>query len=519
MTMNMKQLIYKTATVIIAVITLFTACTSSFDDMNTNPDATTEVRSSMLATKVILDMVKEANYWENEFLVKRMFWGEQINDYQYNRLPKGSFSVLKNLTNAEKMVELAPEGSEDAYTGLYYFLKGRAFYRATMDMGEIPYSEALNIEEYKTPKYDSQKDVFLGVLADLAKAEEYFARATGSFEGDPFYNGDTDKWRKATNVLRLKVLMALQKRADDTAELKVKETFAQIVSGGNIFKSNEDNLQLTYSDKDRQKNPYHNSDTKAIEVYAGTSMIIDPLKEYGDYRLFSYFAPAQALTDPLYVAEGKDPLEPGDWDAYTGLDVAGVFNTELVKIASRMHNRPNDIYRLSYVGVPCISLGYADMNFLLAEAAERGWISGSAQQYYETGIRASFEFVRQTVPTEYNNGRDITDEYITSYLKGEKVAYKTGSTQTDRLKQIWMQAYLAGFYHMNKDAFYDYRRTGYPEWPVNPATNLNPDNTRIPVRYMYPTSELNYNKENLLEALDRQWGGTDDINNVMWVIK
>ena len=108
-----------------------------------------------------------------------------------------------------------------------------------------------------------------------------------------------------------------------------------------------------------------------------------------------------------------------------------------------MHSRPNDVYRLSYVGVPCIRLGYADMNFLLAEAVERGWITGSAKQYYEEGIRASFLFVRTTVPAEYNNGVEITDDYITSYLKGEYVAYNTNGSVTDRLKQIRMQAFPA----------------------------------------------------------------------------
>ena len=180
-----------------------------------------------------------------------------------------------------------------------------------------------------------------------------------------------------------------------------------------------------------------------------------------------------------------------------------------------MHSRPNDVYRLSYVGVPCIRLGYADMNFLLAEAVERGWITGSAKQYYEEGIRASFLFVRTTVPAEYNNGVEITDDYITSYLKGEYVAYNTNGSVTDRLKQIWMQAFLARYFHMATDDYYEYRRNGYPEFPINPETNLNNAKDKIPMRYMYPESETNYNKESLYKALDRQWGGVDDVNSIM----
>ncbi len=515
----MKPLKNKFLTILTASILITSGCTSSFDDLNTNPDATTQVRSSMLATGLLLDVVQEASYWKSDVFVKRMFWGEQIDDLQYNKLGNAGFGWIRQLTNAQKMVELAPEGQEDAYTGLFYYLKGWSFYKTTMNLGDIPYSQALDINQYRYPVYDAQKDVFIGILNDLAKAEEFFAKATRDFEGDPYYSGDVKQWRKATNVLRLKVLMSLQKRAEDTPELKVKETFAQIVSAGNIFESNDDNLQVVYMDKDDHKNPYHQTETRSINVFAGTTMLIDPLKEFEDYRLFYYLAPAQAMTDPEFVPKGNEVLKPNDWRAYNGLDVAGVFDVEKAKIADNMHNRPNDVYRLDYVGVPCISLGYSNMNFILAEAAERGWISGSAKEYYEEGIRASFEFVRATVPAEYYNGVEITDAYIDSYLQADKTAYNTNGTETDRLKQIWLQNYLAGYFHMNGDAYYEYRRTKYPEWPINPDTNRNTDNTKIPMRYLYPTRENSYNKDEFLNALNRQWDGRDDTNHIMWLLK
>lgn len=517
----MKSKWYKTIAIaaIASLLQLQTGCTSTFDELNTNPDSTTEVQPSMLATTIILDMVGSAYEWTNEFMVKRMFWGEQMDDGQYNRFDKADFSNIVNLTSAQKMVELSTEADKPAYTGLYYFLKGWYFWRATMDVGDIPYSEALNIEEYTYPKYDEQKDVFKGVLEDLAQADTYFAQATQAFGGDPFYNGDPVKWRKATNVLRLKVLMSLQKRADDTPELAVKETFAQIVSEGNLFTSNDDNLQVVYSDLESNRNPYHEELTRSINVWAGTNMIIDPLKEYQDKRLFYYFSPAQALTDPVYLPEGETLHQPNDWDAYRSVDVAGTYDLEMTKISALMHSRLNGAYRLTYTGVPCIRLGYADMNFLLAEAAERGWISGPAKQYYDEGVRASFEFVRSTVPAEYNNGVEITDADIDAYLTAEKTGYKESGTQTERLQQIWMQTYLAGYFHMAKDAYYDFRRTGYPEWPINPATNMNTQNDKIPMRWLYPDSENNYNKEQLQIALERQWGGVDDVNNIMWLLK
>ena len=146
------ELKYKAIACFLIGIFSLSGCTSTFDDLNTNPDTTTKVNASMLASKVILDMTKSASNWRNEFLVKRMFWGEQIDDRQYNRFGKGSFDNIQTLTNAWKMVELSSEDDLDAHTGLYYFLKGWYFYRTTMDMGDIPYSEALNIEEHRYPQ-------------------------------------------------------------------------------------------------------------------------------------------------------------------------------------------------------------------------------------------------------------------------------------------------------------------------------------------------------------------------------
>lgn len=496
------------------------SCTSSFDELNTNPDGSTQVTSAMLATTMILSHVKSGYSGSVEFAVKRMFWGEQMDAYQYNNFGKGSFGAIQGLTNGVKMVELASEADKDAYAGLFYYMKAWAFYRTSLDMGDIPYSQALQVEDYRYPVYDEQKDVFKGILNDLTLADESFAKAR-KFAGDPFYKGNPVLWRKATNVLRLKVLMSLQKRAEDTPELKVKETFAKIVREGNLLQGNEENLQVVYSDKDGQKNPLHETNTKSINVYAGTSNFIDVLKAYKDYRLFYYFSPMQGMTDPLYLPKDETLLQKNDWNAYQGLEAAGVFDTEKNKTARKMHCRPNAIYRLSYVGVPAIRLGYADMNFILAEAAERGWITGSAKEYYEKGIKASFDFVRSTVPNEpeYTQDMPITDPYIDSYLQGEGVAYATGGSSEERLKQIWMQCYLASYFHTSWDSYYEYRRTGYPVLPINPETNLNDDKTKIPVRWMYPEAEANYNKEQLEKALQRQWGGVENVNKVMWLLK
>jgi hypothetical protein len=90
----------------------------------------------------------------------------------------------------------------------------------------------------------------------------------------------------------------------------------------------------------------------------------------------------------------------------------------------------------------------------------------------------------------------------------------------DRLQQIWTQRWLIDFFQGNGGNYPQFLRTGYPEYPLNSATSLNPDDpTAFPKRWMYPTDELTKNPENYQQAIDSQYGGFDGINKVPWYLQ
>jgi hypothetical protein len=64
--------------------------------------------------------------------------------------------------------------------------------------------------------------------------------------------------------------------------------------------------------------------------------------------------------------------------------------------------------------------------------------------------------------------------------------------------------------------YYQWRRTGVPTFDLGPGTG---NSNIIPLRFQYPSSELSTNKANLTSALGSQYGGKDDINAAMWIIK
>jgi len=510
----MKTL-YRSILVIVITSALLPSC-KKFDEINTNPNSPTKTTASLLATNLILNITSASG--GKTFILpaltnKQMAWGELPQGEQYNNFGSASFGGLTVLMNVQKMIDAAAEGDKKAYTGLGLFIKAYKLYYLSLSVGDIPYSEALNAETGNvTPKYDPQKQVMQQVLRDLESSSAAFA-AGRNFSGDPLLGGNVDTWRRIVNSFRLKVLISLSKKETDP-DLKIKENFVKIMQNEPLLRSNSDNLQLVYSDKANQLYPFNNSINKFTSYSMVSSVMVDTLKKYGDYRLFYYAAPS------LYKTQTEGKL-PSDWDAYLGTDPSAEFTSIVSLFNAKKYSQLNLRYTAYAPGEPLIRIGYAEQNYIIAEAIVRGWASGSAKTYYEEGIRASMNFINGATPDDvkYHSDRKITSAYISdTYLKNENVSFS--SVQNRELKQIWMQKYLLYFMQYPYDAYYDYRRTGYPNLPVNPATSTNPfDKTQIPVRYTYPSDEYNYNLENLKGALDRQYKGNDRTDGVMWILQ
>ena len=176
-------------------------------------------------------------------------------------------------------------------------------------------------------------------------------------------------------------------------------------------------------------------------------------------------------------------------------------------------------YTLLKAGDPFLKNSYAEQCFILAEAVEEGWITGNAQTYYENGVKAQLSYYMNlaSAQTGFHNMK-ITQSYIDGYFTDE-AAYKTTGTKEDRLHQIWTQRWLLDFFTGTQN-YNNFLRTGWPLFPLDPATSMNPDDkTKYPLRWKYPTTELTQNPDNYQKAVDEQFGGYDGINEVPWWLK
>lgn len=504
----------KNITLLVLAMALILAGCNKFEEFNTDPNKTTTASASMLCTKAILNVTAfsgrdgKTMISDNALPKYVGYANEGQLGTQYNTIGATYFDGLLILPNLEQMLEEA-EGTvmESSYKGVASFVRAYRFFRLTMEVGDMPYSEASKgADGLYRPKYDTQEQIFLGILNELKAADKFFSEGV-AFNGDPTpFNGDPDKWRRAVNATALKVLMTLSKKENVTS-LNVKSRFAEIVNAGYLMEPSTGYLGVNYSTQN--KHPLSGTNDLFTSRTVMSSLLIDNLKLLNDRRMYYYSEPAAAQ-----IIAGFTEVDP---IAYTGVDVSIDYATMNAGHSAGLYSLLNKRYLQEEATEPRRLMTYAEQQLILAEARILGWItSGTAQEYYEQGVKAALGHFL-TVNSTYAHTMTIDQAYIDGYLTGE-AAFKT--EQEDQLKQIWMQRYLLNFMQDAQYSYFEYRRTAYPEFPINPETSLNENNPGgLPMRWLYPSSETNYNRENLIEALDRQYEGYDEINKLMWLLK
>jgi hypothetical protein len=504
-----------TATLLVAV---FIGSCSNFETINTNPDQPSVASAPWLATNLITTVTSSATSTTKGFTepyqqAKYLLFTERKEGTQYNYMGRANFSSrLTVLKNVNPLIEYAKKLSPElanSYEALGHFIRAWQFFHLTMSVGDIPYSEAIQGNEgIIKPKYDTQKDVFKGILNELDQANDLFSKGT-DISGDFIYKGNVEKWRRLVNSFELYVLINLYKKTSDN-DLNVIAKFKEVAQRP-LMRDFNDNFAITYNTSKGYCYPWSNTPTD-LNPFTQYTMLsttyIDLLKQNQDRRLFYVAEPAESL-----LAQGKIA---SNFDAYIGVEPSDEYNSTIDKKNMNEYSDLNKRYVESATAEPVGLLCHWDLEFILAEAAVRGWIDSDAQTHYANGIRSSMRFYAHYVPDNYTHNVSMDDPYIASYPASVALA---GNTE-NKIKQIISQKYMAGFFHNGYLAWFEFRRTGYPEFVLNPNSNMNPtDNTKFPTRWQYPQNEINYNTDNLNEAVQRQYNGSDDFNGIMWILK
>jgi hypothetical protein len=511
----------------VAILTL-ASCEKPFDQLEQDPNRPTSAPASLVFNGVVNDMYSVAGGggW-NDSQRYNQFYASNYNYYATNDYAWTTtglnYTTLKNVVKMEAEAKKAGLSDVNAYSALGKFFRAYFFENMTRRVGDIPMTEALQGLNNQTPKYNTQKEVYVQILSwlDGANADlaSLIAKNDNNLLGDIYYGNSLSKWQKAVNTYKLRVLVNLSRKESDT-DLNVKSRFAEVLSNPSkypVMVSSDDNLQYVYNSQFNKynRNPDNFGGNATRENMAAT--YLGTLTSLNDPRTFVVAEPATAK-----VAAG---VKPTDFSAFVGAssgeDLATMSSNATKGIYSFINRKH---YYSTYTAEPYILIGYPELQFNIAEAINRGWVStGNAETYYQNGIKASWSFYgitdgANTVYFSADGGYRNFNTYtvtvsFTDYYAQSAVKY-AGSTTG--LNQILTQKYLAFAQNSGLEAFYNQRRTGVPTFLVGAGTG---NSQRIPLRWQYPATERSYNTANNTAAISSQYGGNDDINAQMWLLK
>jgi len=466
----------------IAYITLFaltlTSCSDTLDDINKNPNAT----ETPLAPYLLTGSLKQGAdlYWgaDNNFNSSLLFvqhWAKiQYTEPDRYDVSNTSFTSLWNTGYATLITDLNtiinfPDGQANPnYKGIALTLRSWTFLLLTDAYGSIPYKEA---GQKITPAYNTQKEVYTGLLEDLKQAQSLLNASSGAVTGDLVYKGDISKWKKLVNSFRLRIALRI---SDKEPELAKQAAIEATSNAAGLLSSNNDTFKFTYISSPQQNPASAWFETR--DDFRISKTMVDQLSALSDPRLPVY---AQLPSD---ASVGK----------YVG-GANGLSNSDANSQGFAKTSKPGTYFLTS--SSPAVIASYSETLFNLAEAAARGYIAGDAEQFYKGAITASL------------NQFGITDAaVISTYLNQASVKYDA----SNYAKSIGTQKWIA-FYGQGLDAFTEWRRLDYPVLNAGPATVLD---GQIPSRFFYPGTEQSLNGVSYQAAITAQ--GKDLLTTKLW---
>jgi Starch-binding associating with outer membrane len=481
--------------VFVAAILSLTACESNLDTINENPNDKASVDPKVLLTYVSSNAFQVNG--DNMYASRMMIGTDGENVYQYLKWGDASFDTYtKGLLNTVKMMQEAEKINNKNYQAIGKFYRAYYFFNLSLKFGSIPYSEGVKGESGITqPKYDSQETVMAGILSELKDANDLI-NSNDKIEGDIIYNGDATKWKKLINSFRLKILITMSKKTT-VGNYNVATEFASIAGNQPLMTSITDNGELKFADAADSRYSMFNNSGYGSSLYMA-NYFIDLFKARQDPRLFTFAAQTTG------AKEAGKPIT--DFSGYNGGNPVSPYSDNAALITAKNISKVNDRFYKDATNEPSSVLSYSELEFILAEATARGWISGSAKTHYDNAVKASFTFYQTYVK---NPGQYFTGFNVNNYLATSLVVYDNSASLSTQLEKIMTQKYMTMFHQSQWTSYYDYLRTGYPNFPLQTGVSA-------PFRFRYPQSEYNYNNANLKAALASQYGGNDNINSKPW---
>lgn len=463
------------------------SCTKKYEDLIKDPESINAATPGSFLNSTLLNTTSTALTKDHDLFMDMIqvtvstvqgisVYHRYIIPASQSNTPWSSYYLA--LTDLNDMENISRNNNDSNYIAIAKTLKVYLFQQLTDIYGDIPYFHSL--EGYSNgnyqPSFDDQQVIYNDLVLQLDSANNLYNNKVLDYGTDILYGADVSaskimNWKKFTNSLRLRVLMRMEGKSD-AAKQKIKEMLGSQKANYPLISSNTESAVVNYTGTTPLLNPfynYRNYDFNGADVMS--SFWADSLNAWKDPRL------------SLWFTKNSNGTYTGIPSGYTVAQ-----SDSLAALSSAYLNK-----KLKTIANLGILIQYAEVEFLLAEAAQKGYSSDLARSHYENAITASITYWGGTLP---NN-----------FLSTPGIAYD-GS-----LKQLITQKYFSLFFQ-EVQQWSEYRRTGYPSLKIGPGVE---NNGILPTRMVYPLNTQSLNNTNYKAEIAKM--GADNMQVKVWWAK
>jgi hypothetical protein len=384
----MKSIKFVHLTLIAGLFATVSSC-KKYLDINKNPNtASTASANLLLPTSQLYignaigdRMYEQLSVWSQYYTGGP---GVSLGDWDKNTMATSDANQLfinlyRSMSNLNYIIK---NSGQPYYSAAAKVLMAYSTQVSADLLGNIPYSEALkgSFEDgfVNAPVYDNAQDVVypgvedtlvsaIATLSDINLTYQLPGSDDLIYPGEGDYEGWTAHWRKFANSLLLKLYL----RSGNEAAFK-----ALYESGAELITTNDDNAFIAYEGAAKSKNPWWTdaNSTSLGNYFAASKTTIDYLKATSDPRIDKFFDPPSSGV--------QTGLKQGDVENSPSSAEYSTPNGALIEDANG--NLIGDT--IFSPTAPVILMSAWEVNFILAEAAARGWISADAKEFYDAGV-------------------------------------------------------------------------------------------------------------------------------------
>lgn len=470
----MKIYTKKILTLVAVMLAALSSCTSSFDEVNTDPNrpsADNVKAASILAYSL---RYSTENMFDRRFdLQETAGFSGQIAMWMYSNptiyvLDKAynnnSWKVCYlTVSNLQSIIDMSAENSNMWAVATIFQCQ---MYQVISDRwGNIPYSDALKLDSNVVkPKYDKQSYIYPDLLKRLKKAVETLDATKGALGAeDLLFGGDITRWKKYGNSLRLRIAARIA-NIDPT---DAKSTFEEILGNTTsypIAQDNNDNVFFQWNAE--YVEPYAYIFKARPNDFGVSKLIVETLQQADDPRLPVYVKPTANWTNATAEAQKTTEKYLGYQNGlkananisfYSGIGTRFMSTTSLTGFSPWLRS--------------------CETYFAISYAASKGWKVGMTQEEaYNKAVQLSMA------------ENSISDAATTAYLQGKG---KYDGTQEQLFTQWWISVFKNSM-----EAWSLFRMSGYPSGNVIAPDSFYSGHNTPPMCYGYPDSERNLNSVN-----------------------